>query len=214
MKKLVFGCLGVLVVFTVAAAAGGYFFIYRPAKSYLASFAQLQEIPQLNEQIRNKAPFAPPAGGELTAEMVDRFMKAQQALQTRLGARVDELDAKYKTFSSEADASPAIRETLAVLRDLAGLVVDAKRAQVEALNQFNFSLEEYEWARGSIYEALGVSIDTTFEQAIRQAAAGNVPEFESGTGRMSRHVPERNRELVAPYADQLRDGVALVFFGL
>lgn len=40
--------------------------------------------------------------------------------------------------------------------DLAGIYVDGKRAQVDALNRAGVSLEEYRWTRSRVYAALDV----------------------------------------------------------
>src|SRR5690606_38116896 len=108
----------------------------------------------------------------------------------------------------------SVKEALSALRDLAGLVLEAKRFQVEALNQYNFSVEEYDWTRARVYEASGIPFDLTIQRAIRDAAAGKVPDFESHANSTSEDVPEKNRTLVAPHKKQLADAAPLAFFGL
>jgi hypothetical protein len=210
MKKLLLGCAVVSVLLVVGGGAIGYFFVYRPAREYVASFAQLSEVPKLNEQIRNKAVFTPPANGELTPEMVDRFRKAQTALRARMGERVKEMEAKYKGF--DKSHQPSMSEMLGALKDLGGLLVDAKRAQVEALNEVGFSLEEYQWTRNAIYLAMGMPIQENLEAALRKAAGDSAAE--EAMRDIAHEVPEANRKLVEPFTKELADNAPLAFFGL
>jgi hypothetical protein len=213
MKKLLLGCAVVSVVLVVGGGALAYFFVYRPATEYFASFAQLSEVPKLNERIRNKAVFTPPANGELTPEMVDRFRKAQTALRERMGDRVREMEAKYKGF--DKSHQPSMSEMLSALKDLGGLLVDAKRAQVEALNSTGFSLEEYEWTRSAIYLAMGMPIQENLEAAIRKAAGDSAAEEAMrDIAREMPEVPDANRKLVEPFMKELADNAPLAFFGL
>ena len=210
MKKLLLGCAVVSVLLVVGGGALGYFFVYRPAREYVASFAHLQEIPKLNEQVRNKATFTPPAGGELTPEMIDRFIKAQDTLRERMGGRVKQLEVKYKGF--DQSHQPSLSEMLGALKDLGGLFVEAKRAQVEALNQTGFSLEEYQWTRNAIYLAIGMPVHENLEEALRKAAGDSAAEEAMRDIRVQ--VPDANRKLVEPFTKKLGDNAALAFFGL
>ncbi len=217
MKKFVFGCLFLLLLCAIGAGVASYYFIYRPARSYMANVAQLRVIPELNEQILNKAPYAPPATGELEAAMVDRFLATQQTVQAGLGARLDALGAKYQSLqklSGETGETPSVSEFFEALKDLSGLIVEAKRAQVAALNERHYSLEEYEWTRRQIYQAAGIPIDGTLEQIIRDASAGKPPDFKRVIEGEPVEVPEKNKELVAPHAKELIERSALAFFGL
>lgn len=216
MKKLAIGCAGIIVLLTIVGAGLAYWFVYRPAKSYVSSMAQLQEIPKLHQQVRNKASFTPPADGELTQALLRRYIDAQDALHQRLGARLDELDRKYKALEEANGGNPSLGEAMAALRDLGDLILEAKRAQVDALNQHDFSLAEYEWVRGAAYSALGVPFHEGISEFIESAAGGAVPfgpAAHDGDSPVVK-VPARNGELVAPYAEKLRERAALAFFGL
>jgi hypothetical protein len=216
MKKLALGCLGVLLLMAITGAALGYYFVYRPAKSYVTSFAQLQEIPKLHEQVRNKARFTPPAAGELTPALLDRYLQAQDALHARLGARLEELDRKYKALDAGNATDPSFTEALGALRDLGDLLVDAKRAQVEVLNQYNFSLAEYEWVRRSAYAAAGLAFGGSLAEMIDSASRGQAPVLPAMDDRDTGlpEVPAANEQMVAPHVEKLRARVALAFFGL
>ena len=212
MKKLLLGCLGVSVLLLVAGGALGYFYVYKPARSFVAGLSQFEEVPKLNAQIENKSPFAAPEGGVLTQELVDRYMNTQQSLRDRMGPKLQELEAKYKAFEGDGAREPSVKEMLGAIQDLGGLIVEAKRAQVAALNEHGFSLEEYEWVRGTIYQALGVPLGTTFQDVIAHASGEEGPA--AAMDRIAADVPEINKQLVAPFAEKLQESVALAFFGL
>jgi hypothetical protein len=217
MKKFLIGCFAIVVVLAVGGGIAAYHFLWRPAKALVAEFSKLQEIPKLNQQIRNTSTFTPPADRELTSGDVERFVRTQQSIQVKLGQRLDEFSAKYRLLTQATDHKPSASELLNAYKDLAGLVVDVKRAQVDALNQNDFSLEEYDWIRRSVYEASGIPINMDFEKILRAAAEGRKPDMEKReptTPETIVPVPEKNRTLVAPYTKELADRAVLAAFGL
>lgn len=218
MKKVLLGC-GILVgVLGIGGLVGAYFLLWKPAKSMVSEFAKLREIPNLNRQVQKTAAFTPPADNALTNESVDRFMRTQNAMITQLGARANELATKYKLIEKgRQNYTPTWSELVGAYKDFAGLILEAKRAQVDALNQNGFSLAEYEWTRQRIYEAAGVPIDMDLAKLIRDVSEGKLPSGDqpsSSTATTPATVPENNRTLVAPHAKILVDRAALVAFGL
>lgn len=220
MKKWVFGCLG---LFIVVAGVGGYFaykFLresWNTGKAYVQSFTQLQVVPELNAKIENRAVFTPPDGNALTKANVERFVQAQKTIHTRLGERLKELETKYQTLSAEyheAGKEPSIGETMTAFKEVMGLFVDGKKAQVDALNAAGYSLAEYEWTRARIYEALGLPIDGRWQQVVSDVSAGRTPDLEALKNAPTAVVPDENRELVEPFAKELTEGAALAFFAL
>jgi hypothetical protein len=214
MKKVLLGCLGVLLLATIAGGIGAYYFIYRPAKSYVQSLSQLQEIPRLNAQVRNRASFTPPGSGELTQGVVERFVAVQTSIHGRLGARLQELDAKYKALSDARGGEPSIAQGLSALKDLGTLILDAKRVQVDALNQHGFSVEEYDWVRRSVYAASGIPMSADVQGIIEAASSGQAPTAESLTQAAIGEVPAINKTLVVPHLKTLQENAGLAFFGL
>jgi hypothetical protein len=57
-----------------------------------------------------------------------------------------------------------------------------------------------------------MSIDV--EHLIEQASSGRIPTGRDMSEAVTGDVPEKNRELVAPYEKQLKQNAALAFFGL
>jgi hypothetical protein len=200
MKKVLVGCVGVLVIGAILGGVAGYYFVYRPARAFVTGLAKLQESPRLNAQIRNTRSFSPPSDGVLSEAMVQRYLRAQRALHDRMGARLKELDAKYEALNTASGGQPSITDGIAALRDLAGLIVEAKQAQVEALNAHDFSLAEYDWVRKSVYAASGIPMTVDFGHLIEQASTGRCRSMATsprqsparcptGTGSWSRRTP-------------------------
>ena len=141
MKKVAIGCLIVAGVLIVVLGIGG-FLLYRAASPFLAGVRQLAEIPEIEKTIANTSSFEPPASGELTEEMVKRFATVQEAVQAKLSGRVNELRTKVDQIDraiKEQDRKASPTEVFSALSGLATLVVEGKRAQVEAINKTGFS---------------------------------------------------------------------------
>jgi hypothetical protein len=217
MKKFAIGCAIVLVVLLVIGGIAGYF-VYQKFVGPIAQFAtSVQEVSVIEKQVKNTASFTAPENGELTEEMVSRFVKVQSHVQTKLGKRMDELKATYdkldKTLGDQ-QRKASFTEGMGALRDLTSLMVEAKKAQVEGLNQVGFSLKEYDWIRVQVYSAVGVVAGGfDVKKMAEQAQAG---KLEGPTGfdkEQVLDVPEKNKELVAPYEKQLKEWAPLAFFG-
>jgi len=218
MKKLAIGCGVVLVVCVLGATVAGYF-LYMKARSLVQPFQQIAEIAKLDKNVANEAPFRAPANGELTEDLVRRFVSVQESMTARLGKRVEELTAKQNEFqrrqqSEHRDATAA--EAWTVLTDMMGLVLQAKNAQVDALNQSRFSLKEYYWVRGKVYAAAGMSIaELNFRDlpdAIKEG--GGAANMSHQLPEADDEVPPRNKELVKPYLEKLKEWAPFAFFGL
>ncbi len=214
MKKFAIGCSIVLVLATIVGVGAGYYFVYRPLRNMASSMMQFKEVPDIERRVQNKAPFTPPATGELTKADVDRYMKVQDQLHARLGARVKQLDEKYKALEKANQGHPSITEALGALSDLGSLIVEAKRAQVDALNSAGFSLEQYNWTRKAVYEAAGLPMSIDFSQIIEKASIGEKLDSTTMHEAAFGDVPERNKELVAPHVEKLKERAGLAFFGL
>jgi hypothetical protein len=217
MKKLVLGCLGVLVLLLVAGAVGSYF-VYQKAKSTLSTYAtsltQFQEIPKVEAQVANKTSFVPPSSGELSADQVTRLVAVQQTIKDRLGARAKELDAKYSALEKANGGHASFSDAMGALKDLGALVLEAKKVQVDALNAQHFSLEEYDWTRKTAYHAAGVPLSAGFDEIVKNVQQGTAPTEKVMLRGMVGEVPGKNKELVAPHAALLRENAGLAFFGL
>lgn len=215
MKKLAIGCV-VLLAFGVAGAAGASYFAYRKVTSAYAGFAELGSLPEIERSIRNQRPFTPPASDEPDRVQLERLLEVQQAVRSRLGARAEEIERRYQRLLAKDSATVVdLPELVSAYRDLAGAYVDAKRAQVDALNRAGLSLEEYRWTRSRAYAALGIPLmDLDVSRIIEDVKAGRqpaTPAYQMTPGPLGSPAVRR---LVEPHRKALETNVGLAFFGL
>lgn len=221
MKKLLVGCLVILVILAVGLGVAT-FVLYRAASPAIenarAYLSGLSELGELERQVTNQAPYEPPPAGELSAAQVERFARVQDNVRQALGRRMDEIDAKYKDLSTDSGRQPSFGELIGALGDLADVFVQAKRFQVTALNQEGFSMEEYNWVRGRVYQAAGVEVVGNLDLEKIAAAVREGTGVESvdapSLPDMKVNVPEANRALVKPYLPRMDEWIPLAFFGL
>jgi hypothetical protein len=216
MKKFAIGCSLVLLVLSVFAGVAGYVAYTKYVKPMAASFTEFAKLPDLERQVKNTAAFTVPSSGELNEEMLGRFLKVQETMGARLGAKMAQLKSRYEQFDRalKSDRRQAsFTEGLVALKDLSGIVLEAKQAQVDALNEAGFSVKEYEWVRDQAYAAIGVAaaaFDLKDIQRVAEQAARGVDHASQAIV----DVPARNKALVQPYVEKLREWAPLAFFGL
>jgi hypothetical protein len=94
-----------------------------------------------------------------------------------------------------------------------GFVLQAQGAWVDALNQQRFSMDEYQWVRGRVYAAAGLTLTELSNRNVsdmtKEGGVATRPIAGSGDP-----VSQRNKELVAPYIPKLKNSAVLAFFGL
>jgi len=215
MKKLAIGCALVLVL-CGAAFVGVTYWGYMKMKGAVTQLAELSKIPEIEQGVRVKTPYVVPTSGELTQAQVDRFMKVTTAVQTRLGRNLAVFRRNYQSLAQKKEATAMdLPELLAAYRDLAAAWLDAKKAQVEALNASGLSLDEYRWIRSRAYQAIDVPfMDVDFARIARQAKDDALQGSVMIGGAFTGKPPAGNRALVAKYRKQLEDYLPLAGFGL
>jgi hypothetical protein len=194
-KKIALGCLGVVLLLSLAGGIIVYRFVIVPGRSMLQSAEALQQLETLNEDIRNQQPFTAPAS--LSAEHVNRFVVVQRQLLEQLEGRMGELEARYEqTNQTDMNMSDIIN----VWQDFADVLVEAKRTQVNALNASGFSLAEYAWVRQQVFTAFGYS---------------NITELPGVQENINPDEPSAEAvELVRPHQALLEQTLVLSAFGL
>lgn len=216
MKKLAIGCL-VIAVLGAAAAGGFVYWGYLKVRSTVSQFAELAKVPDIERTVRVQTPFTPPESGELTAKQIDQLVTIQTRVRERLGNSFATMQRTYKSLADKKEANVTdVPALISAYRDLAAAWLDAKRTQVDALNQAGISMSEYRWVRVQAYRALGIPfVDVDFARMAAQAQ-------RSGT--MTAEMPEIGlpattartdmRKLLEPHRKQLEDYIPLVAFGL
>lgn len=221
MRKVLAGCLVVLVIGVIALGAALYFG-YRAARPLIedatAWARQARDLADLSDDVTNTAAYEPPASGELSEDQVRRFLAVHGRVRETLGARWTQLRARATAFEERARAGGrelSFTEIGTMLSEVGNLAIDARRAQVEALNAEGLSSAEYGWVRLRMYEAAGLemarAVDWSAVEAMVKRGAGDagvtVPEVRLPD------VPARNRELVKPHIEALREWLPLTVLG-
>jgi hypothetical protein len=215
MNKLALGCVGLLAV-GVVGAGGASYVAYRKVSSTFAGFAQLGSIAELEHSVRNQRPFTPPPSGEPTPAQIAHLMEVQGAVRARLGARADEIERRYRRLLAKDSATVVdLPELVAAYRDLAAAYVDAKGAQVAALNRAGVSLQEYRWTRSRAYAALGMSLlDVDMSGIIEEVKAGRQPVMPATRLTNTSGASPAFRSRIERHRKALERNVGLAFFGL
>jgi hypothetical protein len=213
MKKLAIGCGVVIVLCMIGFGVVAYYVGY---KTYQYG-ASIRQFAQLDKHVTNTATFPPPANGELTDDQVRRFVSVQESMHAKLGKRIEELTAKQKQFErmhQQEHGNVTASEVLSAISDLASVILQAKTAQVDALNASRFSREEYAWARGQFYAAAGMSVAQVNFAAIQEVIKNSGGTMRPDLQKMSEDVPAHNKALVKPYLEKMKEWVPFAFFGL
>ena len=220
MKKVALGCLIVLVIALIGFGVAGYY-AYRWARPMIQSTGdyldRARAMARLSDEVNNKSAYTPPANGELTQAQVDRFVAVQTRVRDELGARWAEIETKSAQIGAktkENNGQLAFSEMASVFSDLSGIYMDARRAQVNALNVQKFSDAEYTWVRRRVYEAAGVemagSIDLSkLEQLAREGMQNPTLSFPDIP-----KPPQSNVALVKPHLAKVKEWVPLAVLGL
>ncbi len=215
MKKVAIGC-GVITVILLLAIIGGGYWLFRSARTYIASYAELAQVAELNEQIENRSPFQPPANQRLTEVQMQQFVQVQRTMLDHLGQRVRELEGKYEHLSAdmrEQGREANVREILGAWSDVVSLIVSAKEAQVQALNDARLSLAEYHWIRQQVLLTLGYGIFGLNVEAIAEDPALLLESLQA-PDELDQEALQHNRALLQQYEDSYEEWLPLSFFGL
>lgn len=209
MRRFLIGCLAVFALLFVGGGIVAYVFLWRPAQQVVQTVREFQRVGELNEQVRNTSPYRPPDHGLLTDEQLDRYLAVQRDMRAALEQDYQDLQARIEAIDAQQTPSP--RELLNAYRDIAAIVLEAKRAQVEALNEHDFSLSEYDWVRTQTVAALGYSGYASFDlqELVTAAQQGEDPVQPAQV-----EVPPENAELVEQHRDELEELIGFAFVGL
>ncbi len=215
IKKIALGC-GLALLLTGIVAAGLAYYTYRQVSATFTQFAALAEAPELEKSVKNREVYVAPASEEITEAQIEKLVKVQADVRQRLGERIAAFEKQYKTLVDKKEASIADGpKILQAYADLASTWMDAKRAQVEALNATNLSLDEYRWIRDQAYRALGQPfVDMDLSKIMENAKSGVQSGIGELRGSLGPEGPEANQARIAKFKKLLQDNLALASFGL
>ena len=222
MKKILAGCLIVLVIAMIGFGVAAYY-AYRAMRPVIDNAAtymdKAREVTRLGEEIKNKTPFEPPKSGELTATQVERFVAVQTRVRADLDDRWAEIERQAAELKARADANSkdwTLNQFTDVFSNIANIYVEGRKSQVNALNVQKFSEDEYEWVRKRVYEAAGVELaggmDLSKIEGLAREKAG---EQGITIDRMDLpEVPQANIKLVKPHAAKIKEWIPMAVLGL
>jgi hypothetical protein len=175
MKKLAIGLLIVAAVLVLAVVAAGTFYYVKiyPITSPLAAVvggARLEE-----RLLENRDPFVAPVSGELTAEEAAKFVAVEEAVQERVGRNLALLaDTATRLRVASRNGELSLKEMLPGLGAVKKVYLQAKMAQVEAMNKAGFSKAEFEWVRQELYHAAALPLSQLDVSNAAASLAGGV----------------------------------------
>jgi hypothetical protein len=221
VKKLAAGCLALVLICVVALGVALYFG-YRAFSPMIDNAAtvleQAKQAAALSDRVENQTRYTPPSNGELSEAQLRRFLAVHERTRSALGPKWTELQAQADRLQQQAreDARElSFTEAAAMIRSLGSMIVDARRAHVDALNAEQFSTSEYNWVKLRAYEAAGLElaegIDWSEIHDAMKDGADRVGIPEPSVPRPD--IPERNRELVKPHMDALQAWLPLTVLG-
>ena len=221
MKKILIGCLIVFVIALVGLGVAGSLRVSLGAPDD-REHEHLSRCRARAETARGsaiasavKSPYIPPDkdSGELTTAQVERFVAVQTRVRDELGTRWTEIETKSaaireKTQENHRDLT--FTEFTTVFSDLAGIYMEARRAQVNALNVQKFSDAEYTRVRRRVYEAAGMEIAGGIDMsAIEDLARDSALKSNVKLPDMPKpNVPEANIRLVKPHLAKIKEAGA------
>ena len=221
MKKVLGGCLA-LVLIAVVALGLALFYGYRAARPMIdnarAMLEQGREMAAMSDRVTNRADYVPPATGELSEDQVQRLLAVHAQVRQALGPRWSELQARATAVEQKAREGGrdlSVTDVGAILTEFGGLLREARRAHVDAMNAQAFSNREYSWVRLRVFEAAGLEVAhgidwSSLEDLIKKGSDQSGVPVPPVT---LPEVPEKNRELVKPHLAALREWMPLALFG-
>ena len=203
--RWVVGCLVALLVLALVIGGLVWWFVIRPVQGVLGNLTNLSQLEELDKQIRNTAAYTPPSNGEISPDQLERLLSVERSIKTQVGERLKQLEGKYQSLS-EVNAQN-FSQALEGMGDMFKVLVDAKKAQVDALNTQNFSKNEYRWVRDGTFQALSQVTGVPFTGF--PDLQGETPQIYAPTTPSSDNVGQ-----VTPFKDELLESLPMHLFGL
>lgn len=212
MKKTGFGCGFILLLFLLVSG-GLVFWVFRPV---ITVVSEVREIQKIHDQIENREPYEREFEDGLTPDQVERFIAVHRRMQGRMEERIEGLRLKYeqadfKPQDGQVEGLGQLRGLIYAYAELVGLLTEAKRAQVEALNAEGLSIHEYVFIRNQFLRTLGYGAYVEIGEFPDSIHDGQV---ETGLPELPESTLRRNLELIEPYQEELEPSMILSVFGL
>ncbi len=211
--RWLFGCLGVVMLLLIVGGVAGWWFVLRPFQQMAAAVQEVATIQQLDQRVTNVDPYTPPEDGELSEAQLERYLAVLRGVRDDLDVRLGELQRRYEDIGGQQPQLTDVPRLAGAYADLMRLMVRAKEAQVAALNEQGFSLDEYRWVRSEVLTAAGLQgAGYDISSFVQALADGQDPTTAPPPAPAA--APAANRELVERHIDDLEEMGFLVLLGL
>lgn len=181
-KKLLTGCLVVLLLAVVAAGLA-WQFVLRPmwqaGGGLLEGAREWASAVDLGDDIVNQAAFDAPADGKLTPVQVDAFVRVQSVVAREMGGDLALMGRRAQAAAAErasGAAEPPLRDVGKAYRELSGLLSRWRMAQAAGVNEVGMSREEYAWVRRQALAALPLLVELPATPALPGLPAMVAPD--------------------------------------
>ncbi|KFN41540.1 hypothetical protein [Arenimonas metalli] len=205
-KKLLTGCLVVVLVLVVGAGAA-WWFLLRPmwnaGGEMLSGAKDWASSLDLGSGITNQAPYDPPADGRLTPAQVAALVTVQEVVVREMGSDLRALAerAQQAQAARAADQPPNLQDLASAYRETSALLGRLKAAQAAGVNEAGLSRDEYAFVRRQALAALPLLVDV-------QGMPGlpGIPGLDAVAPRddAEREAARHNAELLRPHLPLLR----------
>jgi hypothetical protein len=206
-KKILTGCLVVVLVGAIALAAA-WWFLLRPmwsaggemvsgAKDWATSL-------DLGKDITNQAPYDPPADGRLTPAQVASLVQVQEVVVREMGSDLRLLAERARAAQAarSVEQPPSLADMATAYRETAALLGRLKAAQAAGVNAAGLSREEYAFVRRQAIAALPLLVDVQAVPGLPgiPGLSATAPEDDA-----AREAARHNADLLRPHLPLLRD---------
>lgn len=200
-KKLLTGCLVVVLVLAVAAGAA-WWFLLRPmwnAGGEMLSGAKDWATSLDLGDITNQAPYDPPADGRLTEAQVAALVQVQGAVVHDMGTDLQALaERARRAQAARAQGQPPdLQDAAALYREGVAVMGRLKDAQARAVNEAGLSRDEYAFIRRQAMAALPLLVDAGSLPGM--AGLPGLPATAPGEDDPGRAAARHNAELLRPH---------------
>jgi hypothetical protein len=206
----VIGCGATLAILLVLGGAAAWWFVGRPLLQVYGAIQDVQSIDRLDDRVRNRAAFTPPADGVLSEAQVLRFLDVQQGMGDAVTGRLDRMQARFDQLEGRDFAWRDALGLAGAYTDFFRLLVDTKESQIAALDAAGFSAAEYAWVRREVLRAAGLDASADLGAFVGALTGGE----DAAPRAQPAAAPQANRDLVERYRERLDETVFLAVIGL
>lgn len=164
-KKLLTGCLVVLLLAVIAAGLA-WQFVLRPmwqaGGGLVEGAREWASAVDLGDDIVNQAAFDAPPDGKLTSAQVDAFVRVQSVVAREMGGDLALMGRRAQAAAAErasGAAEPSLQDVGKAYQELSGLLSRWRIAQAAGVNEVGLSREEYAWVRRQALAALPLLVE-------------------------------------------------------